>query len=344
MRKSLFLIWTALILILNASAVFAESYDAQISSISKNIIEKINASGKKSAAVVDFTDLQGNVSELGRFIAEELSADLQNKATKFQVVDRTLFKGALKASQFSLPGVLDPASIKKIGRAAEVDFLITGVITPLGDILRISCKIIATDTAWVIGSARGDVTKTKAMDTLLASKMEPGAKVAEESTEIPAPGVVPKTAPVPPPVPSVQPVAPARPTQAVQAVNPVAAGMQTVSKTQVEHFTFEVKGCRQSGQQVVCTISAANSFQKQKRLARCTSILTDNKGRRYNSTGYATFGEERSSLWADIHPGESRQMAHTFENVDPEAKYADILLDCSYIDGKASFTKINLTK
>ena len=340
MRKSLFLIWTALILILNASVVFAESYDAQISSISKNITEKINASGKKSAAVVDFTDLQGNVSELGRFVAEELSADLQNKATKFQVVDRTLFKGALKARQFSLPAILDPAAIKKIGQTAEIDVLIIGVITPLGDIIRISCKIITTDTARVIGSARGDVNKTKAIDTLMTNKMEPGAKVAEESTEKPAAGVVPKVAPVPP-VPSVQP---AQPAQAAQAVKPVPAITQTVSKTQVEHFTFEVKECRQSGQQVVCTITAANSLKKQKRLARCTSILTDNKGRQYNSTGYATFGEERSSPWADIHPGESRQMAHTFENVDPEAKYADILLECAYIDGKAAFTKINLTK
>ena len=49
------------------------AYEKEIKGISSTITESIAKSGKKTIAVVDFTDLQGNVTELGRFIAEELS-------------------------------------------------------------------------------------------------------------------------------------------------------------------------------------------------------------------------------------------------------------------------------
>ena len=343
MRKSFLITWFIFTLILNTSAVFAASYDTRIDAIAKNLAEKIKTSGKKSVAVIDFTDLEGNVSEAGRFFAEELSADLQNKATGFQVADRTLFKGALKARQFSMPGILDAAAIRQIGQIADVDALITGVITPLGDEIRLSCKIIATDSARVMGSVRGDLPGTKVFTALLTNKVEPGAKIAVEPAEKSAPAVAVKTEPVtpPPPAPSVQPAVPVQP---AAPVPPAPVKPQTVNKAQVENFTFEMKECRQSGRQVFCTVSVANSFKKQKRLARCATIMTDDKGRKYESAGYARFGEDRSSMWADIRPGEPRQMVHTFENVDPEAKDADIVLDCAYIDSKATFEKIKLTK
>lgn len=49
------------------------SFEKEIDTISKTMAEKIAAAGKKKVAVVDFTDLQGNVTELGRFISEEFS-------------------------------------------------------------------------------------------------------------------------------------------------------------------------------------------------------------------------------------------------------------------------------
>src|SRR6266568_1568157 len=56
--------------------------------LSSLLAKSISASGRKTVAVVDFTDLQGNVTELGRFLAEEFSVALATANAKVDVVDR----------------------------------------------------------------------------------------------------------------------------------------------------------------------------------------------------------------------------------------------------------------
>src|SRR5437867_8723462 len=64
--------------------------------VSASLAGRIAASGRKTVAVVDFTDLQGNVTELGRFLAEKLSVDLVGDAKGFEVIDRTHLKSILQ--------------------------------------------------------------------------------------------------------------------------------------------------------------------------------------------------------------------------------------------------------
>ncbi len=73
-------------LLLSASAF---GYEKEIDSLSSAMAAKIAGKGKKTVAVADFTDLQGNVTELGRFIAEELSGLLAEKEKGFEVVNRS---------------------------------------------------------------------------------------------------------------------------------------------------------------------------------------------------------------------------------------------------------------
>ncbi len=66
---------TAMFLSLLVSAS-AFGYEQEIEQLSSQIAEKIAGKGKKTVAVVDFTDLEGNVTQLDRFIAEEFSVAL----------------------------------------------------------------------------------------------------------------------------------------------------------------------------------------------------------------------------------------------------------------------------
>ena len=119
-------------------------------------------------AVVDFTDLQGNVTELGRFLAEEFSVTFAGAGKGFEVVDRTHLKSILAEHKLSATGIMDPQTARKLGQIAGVDALITGTITPFGDSIRLSVKILDTATAKVIGASSGDIPKTKAIEELLA--------------------------------------------------------------------------------------------------------------------------------------------------------------------------------
>jgi TolB-like protein len=143
------------------------SYEQEIANLSSMLSSDIVKSGKRAVAVVDFTDLQGQMNELGRFIAEEMSGSLTSQSKGFDILDRNHIKRIMEEQKLSLSGLMDPSAMKKIGKLAGADIIITGIITPFGDSIRISCKAIDTETAKVIGSARGDIAKTETISNLL---------------------------------------------------------------------------------------------------------------------------------------------------------------------------------
>ena len=185
-RRILICCLTMLVILFGSQKLFA--YEKEIKGISSTITESIAKSGKKTIAVVDFTDLQGNVTELGRFLAEELSVDLTMSAKNFEVIDRNHLKSILTEHKLSMSGLVDPNTVKKLGQIAGVDAIITGSVTPFGDSIRISCKVIATDTARMITAAKGDIAKTKAIEELLSRGIDTGQVSSSSPSYAPSTG------------------------------------------------------------------------------------------------------------------------------------------------------------
>ena len=125
----------------------AQGYESEIGNLSAKMAQKIVNSGKRSIAVVDFTDLKGNVTELGRFIAEEFSVALLESSQGFEVLDRTHLQSILKEHKLSETGLIDPQTARKLGQFAGVDALVTGTITPLGESVRLAVKVLDVETA-----------------------------------------------------------------------------------------------------------------------------------------------------------------------------------------------------
>lgn len=146
----------------------ANAYEAEINGLSATVGGKIASSGKKLIAVTDFVDLQGSVTELGRFLAEEFSTALASQGKGFEVVDRANLKMILTEHKLSATGIIDPATARKLGQVAGVQALITGTITPFGDSVRLSVKVLDTETAKVISAANVNIARTKAIEELLA--------------------------------------------------------------------------------------------------------------------------------------------------------------------------------
>lgn len=171
MKKVFFCLYIPLIMIfLDVSSAMA--YEREIKTLSSALAEYISKRTVNTVAVVDFTDLQGNVTELGRFLAEELSGELSTSGQKIEVVDRTHLKTILAEHKLSVSGLIDPNTVKKLGQISGVGGIITGSVTPFGESVRLSCKVIATDTAKVIGAAKVDIPKTKAIEELLGKGIE----------------------------------------------------------------------------------------------------------------------------------------------------------------------------
>ena len=131
----------------------AGTYEEEIQRFSLKIAKNVERSGKRTVAVVDFTDLQGNVTELGRFIAQELSANLVSLKKGFREIDRLHLKSIIAEHKLSASWFLEPKAVEKFGKISGVDAIVTGTVTPLGDSVRVSAKVIAIDTADIIAAA-----------------------------------------------------------------------------------------------------------------------------------------------------------------------------------------------
>jgi len=171
MRKYIYFIFI-LFIFFSTSVISAETYEEELQKLSLKIAKEIEKSSKKTVAVVDFTDLQGNVIELGRFIAEELSANLVSVKKGFRVIDRLHLKSIIAEHKLSASWFLEPKAVEKFGKISGVDAIVTGTVTPFGDNVRISIKVITTDTADVIAAATGNIAKTKAIEKLLTREIE----------------------------------------------------------------------------------------------------------------------------------------------------------------------------
>lgn len=179
------------------------AFEQELHRVAEEIAAAIDNSGAKTVATVDFTDLQGNVTELGRFVAEEISTELVLAKTAFAVIDRTHLKSILAEQNLTISGLLDPRNAKKLGQIAGVDALILGSINPIGETVRLNLKVIDTGTAKILSAARGAVPMTQTIKNMIEQEVQQAAAVtpdagesrAEESTK--APEAKPSETPTP---------------------------------------------------------------------------------------------------------------------------------------------------
>jgi len=244
----------------------SNAQDREIRGITDKLAESLAQSGKKTVAVVDFTDLQGNVTELGRFLAEEISASLSESAKGIQVVDRTNLKVFIQENKLAATGIIDPVTARKLGQIAGVDSLITGTLTPFGDSVHLSIKVLDTVTARIVGAARGDIPKTKAIEELLGQ----GVAVAGDG-------------PHPQPAPKLN-----------------------LPSTKVRGIRIATDSCRAQGERLVCTFVVTSEEQDRVMTVEaspfsgecCYTKAFDDAGEEYDADAVVLAG--KSGPWREI--------------------------------------------
>ena len=153
-------LWFSIILLL-VGQTYSFAFEKEIKELSANLAESISKSGKTSIAVVDFLNLKGEVTDGGRFFAEEFTVDLAKAGKGFKVIERNRLKVILDELKLASTGIIDEKTARKLGQIAGVDAIITGTATPLGDRIRLSVKMLAVDTAQVIAARSVTIVKTR---------------------------------------------------------------------------------------------------------------------------------------------------------------------------------------
>jgi TolB-like protein len=124
--------------------------------------------------VEDFGDLDGRVTELGRYLAEELSGALVAAAKGFEVIDRQRMKSLLAEHRLGTTGLLDPETMQKLGKIAGVEALVTGTLTRLSDRVELHLKVLDMETAAILVSSKVEIPETDPIKDLLRKELDTG--------------------------------------------------------------------------------------------------------------------------------------------------------------------------
>jgi hypothetical protein len=145
-------------MIIPARVEAQSDYEKQTASFSIDLAKKIKESGKTKVAVSDFLDNDGNLTELGKAIAEDIGVGIVNEGKgAFQVMERSNLNAILKEQKLSSSGLIDPETAKQLGKLKMVDAVIVGNITPFGSSFRVTIKILDTETGMSIAATSGNL-------------------------------------------------------------------------------------------------------------------------------------------------------------------------------------------
>lgn len=152
----------------------AADLEAGINELAGQISKNMRATGKKKIAIVEFSDLNGNITAFGQFLAEELITRLFIISPgQFEVVERRQLMRVLQEQKLTMSGLLDAEAMESVGKILGIDAIVTGSITDLGNSVKVNARLIGVDTAKVFAVASTSIPKVGTVASLMEKKAIP---------------------------------------------------------------------------------------------------------------------------------------------------------------------------
>ena len=220
MKKVSIVICLILSLFLSPGMGLAQgNLDQRLNELSEQISNEMTQYDKTTIAVVELTDLRGDITEFGQFLAEELITRLY-QTKMFKIIERQLLSRVMAEQKLSLTGMIDPTSAKELGRLLGVDAIVSGTVTDLGQSLKVNARLINTETGEIFAVASTEILKDEAVRKLMSTGIESAKSVREAADK---------------------------------------SIVTTLQKIEMHDFTFELKGCKFSGGIVTCNLVVTNN-------------------------------------------------------------------------------------
>jgi len=200
-----------------------QSLEVQLANLTDQIVVSLSQKQKSKIAVVEFSDINGEISQFGRYVAEELITRLY-RTGKFDVIERQLLNKVMAEHRLNLSGVVDPESAREIGNILGADAIATGSVTDLGTTVKINARLISTETGQLISVAAVKVKKNMTVQNLLGESLSdtPPSFSKKNTTE----------------------------------------SSQPYHVIMHDDFEFKVIGCERVNQDVICALTVTNTAEK----------------------------------------------------------------------------------
>jgi len=149
--------------------------DLQLDQLAAEIAASFPGQAKIKLALLDFPNLDGKVSDLGRYLTEELTTRLF-RTGRFQLVERQLLKKVLEEQKLGASGLLDENAASRLGRLLGVEALTAGTVADLGPTVKINARVITVETGSLASVATVSLAGTGEVARLLGRKPEDGTQ------------------------------------------------------------------------------------------------------------------------------------------------------------------------
>jgi TolB-like protein len=313
MKKATLYLYLLSCLIVPTHANAQGALSQRVDELSQQIAAKMTAKQKTTVAVVEFADLQGNVTDFGRFLAEELITRLYD-AGKFRVIERQQLNKIIAEQKLSLTGVVDPASAKQLGKILGVEAIVSGTVTNLAQSVRVNARLISTETGEIFAVASTEIFKDESVTGLLSNGdgMSSGAtpKAGQQSTT-------------------------------------------TSQRVVVDEFVFELNSCKLSNNVMRCYITITNNAPQDRFLTLYTrSRLFDESGTEYIAgNGSLIFGSLTlpyrfsDQLRNNLVSGVPIKVSFKFEEVTSQPVKITLSVECSARENfRVTFRYVQVTR
>jgi len=188
-KKNLFIVFILIIVFLGCAGQKEqiaikgpETLDSQLENLVGQIVADLSQNQKSKIAIIEFSNLQGQTTEFGQYLAEELITRLY-LTNKFEVIERQLLNKVLKEHQLNLSGLVDESSARELGKILGVDAIASGSVTDLGNSVKVNARLISTETGKIFSVASVKIFKDDVVRKLMAQAVVSTNIVAKESQQ-----------------------------------------------------------------------------------------------------------------------------------------------------------------
>jgi len=170
-------------------AYAGSSYEESLKQLAEGVIADAVKAKRERLALVDFTNLKGKVTPIGKFLAEELGTQIL-VAGELKVVDRTMVSSALKKLHIKQFEPSQTHAVKEAAKAVHADTFVTGSYMDSPEGIRVTVKLLNPSNVQSVGATRGTIPKTGPLAELVKEANKPPVvKVDLAAKPAPPPGL-----------------------------------------------------------------------------------------------------------------------------------------------------------
>jgi len=126
--------------------------------VAKQLSEQDLSGPKRRIAVVDFSDINGQILPAGSVISEMLIGELF-RTGRYVIVERKLLSSVLEQHKLNMTGLVDEFTARKVGKLLGVDYIVTGTVIDLGSVLNVNARTISIETGSIEATGSVDLAR-----------------------------------------------------------------------------------------------------------------------------------------------------------------------------------------